>query len=722
MHADIPLTRDLLLVGGGHAHALVLRRWGMDPLPGVRVTVINPGADAPYTGMLPGHVAGHYDRDALDIDLVRLARFAGARLIDGAVTGIDAGARGVIVAGRGRIEYDVASLDVGIHSDMPDLPGFAEHGTPAKPLDLFARGWRAHLAAAREGAAADVAVIGGGVAGVELAMAMAHALRTADIPARVTVLEAAPDLTGCGARARRLLRDAMTRLGVTLRTGVEVAAIHADRVALAGGETIPAVFVTGATGARPHPWLAQSGLPVHEGFVRVGPTLAVEGHDDLFAVGDCTHLTHAPRPKAGVYAVRAAPVLHRNLRAALTGGPARAYRPQRTYLKLVSLGGKRAVAEKAALALAAPWLWRWKDRIDRRFMAKLRDLPAMARTALPPVVADGVRDVAGDAPLCGGCGSKVGAGALAATLAAMPPPLRDDVLSRPGDDAAVLRAGAGRQVFTTDHLRAFTEDHALMARIAAIHALGDVWAMGAAPQAALASLVLPRMSETLQRRTLAEMLSAAGEVLRDAGAELVGGHTTMGAELTVGFAITGLHGGTPIGHDGARPGDALLLTRAIGTGTLLAGEMARRARGRDVMAVLAAMSVPQGDAAAILAGARAMTDVTGFGLAGHLTAICRASGVGAEIALETVPVHAGALELADAGVRSTLHPSNVAAAPVAGASGPRGALLHDPQTAGGLLAAVAPEAAAGLLERLRTAGHRAERIGTVTDDLVLRCV
>ena len=722
MHADIPLTRDLLLVGGGHAHALVLRRWGMDPLPGVRVTVVNPGADAPYTGMLPGHVAGHYDRDALDIDLVRLARFAGARLIDGAVTEIDAEARHVVVAGRGRIEYDVASLDVGIHSAMPELPGFAEHGTPAKPLDLFARGWRAHLAAARTGAPADVAVIGGGVAGVEMALAMAQALREADVAADVSVLEAAPNLTGCGEAARRLLRRAMAELGVGLRTGVEVASVGKDRVVLSDGEAIPAAFVAGATGARPHPWLAQSGLPVHEGFVRVGPTLSVEGYRDLFAAGDCAHLTHAPRPKAGVYAVRAAPFLHHNLRAALSGGRSRTYRPQRSYLKLVSLGGKRAVAEKAGVALAGSWLWRWKDRIDRRFMAKLTDIPAMARPALPARVADGVRDVAGDAPLCGGCGSKVGAGALGAVLAAMPAPARDDVLSRPGDDAAVLRAGAGRQVFTTDHLRAFTEDHALMARIAANHALGDVWAMGAAPQAALASLVLPRMSEALQRRTLAEMMAAAGEVLRAAGADLVGGHTTMGAELTVGFAITGLHAGTPIGHDGARPGDALLLTRPIGSGTLLAGEMAGRARGRDVLAALGAMSQPQGDAAVILAGAHAMTDVTGFGLAGHLAAICRASGVGAEIALDAVPVYPGALALAEAGVRSTLYPSNLAAAPVSGATGPRGTLLHDPQTAGGLLAAVLPDAVEDLLERLQSAGHEAARIGTLTNDPGLRCV
>ena len=140
--ANLPLTRDLVLVGGGHTHALVLRKWAMMPLAGVRVTLVNPGPDAPYSGMLPGFVAGHYGRGDLDIDLVRLARFAGARIVLGTVRGIDTAARQVHVPDRPPIAYDLASVNVGITSAMPDLPGFAEHGIPAKPLGPFARRWR----------------------------------------------------------------------------------------------------------------------------------------------------------------------------------------------------------------------------------------------------------------------------------------------------------------------------------------------------------------------------------------------------------------------------------------------------------------------------------------------------------------------------------------------------------------------------------------------------
>ena len=685
----------------------------MDPLPGARLTVVNPGPTAPYTGMLPGHVAGHYARDALDIDLVRLARFAGAALIDGRVTALDPLARTAHVEGRGEVAFDVASLDIGITSDMPEIPGFAAHAVAAKPLGPFAEAWRAYRAAAEAGGRSpQVAMIGGGVAGQELAMAMARALRDAGLAPLVTVLEAADAPSGTGARAQARLLRAMAGLGVTLRTGVRVAAIGAEGVTLEDGEAIPAAFVAAAAGARPQGWLAGTGLPLHEGNVRVGPTLQVEGHDALFAVGDCAHMAFAPRPKAGVFAVRQAPALHDNLRAALSGGRMRRYRPQSTYLKLISLGGRTALAEKAGIAVQGPLLWRWKDAIDRRFMARLTDLPVMPVPALPASRADGEAPAR---PLCAGCGSKVGGDALAAALARIPPPARADVLSRPGDDAAVLAHGRARQVLTTDHLRAFTHDAALMTRIAAVHALGDVWAMGARPQAVLATVILPRMSEALQARTLAEVLATAAEVMGAAGADLVGGHSTMGAETVIGFTVTGLCDGAPIGHAGARPGDAIVLTRPIGTGTILAAEMAMAARGRDVAAMLARMAAPQGDAAAILAGAHAMTDVTGFGLAGHLAAICRASGVAAELALDAVPLHDGALALAEAGHASSLHAANVRAAPVTGGSGGRLALLHDPQTAGGLLAAVDADEADALVARLRAAGHDAARIGRVVD-------
>jgi len=702
MHAaPLPLTRDLVLIGGGHSHALVLRKWAMKPLPGVRVTLINPDPTAPYSGMLPGHVAGHYARADLEIDLVRLARFAGARLVLGAALGLDPEARLVHVGGRPPVAYDVASINVGITTAMPALPGFAEHAVPAKPLGTFAAAWAAYLGGAGE---ASVAMIGGGVAGAELAMAMAHALRAAGRAATVHLVERDRVLATLPAPAARRLRAALAACGVILHEQTGVAAVDAGGLSLTGGGRIAAGFITGAAGALPPAWLGDTGLALHEGFVRVDARLRTSA-PGVFAAGDCAHLDHAPRPKAGVYAVREAPVLFENLRATLAGtGGLRRYRPQRDFLKLITLGRRGALASRFGLTLAGPAIWRWKDRIDRRFMDRFHDLPPMPAPELPWPRAAGLRAALGPKPLCGGCGAKLGRAALLRALGAA---------DAPGDDAAILATGGATQVISTDHLRALTEDPFTMARIAAIHALGDIWAMGARPQAAVLSVIVPRQTDALAERALAEIVAGVRDMLAEAGAELVGGHSTQGAEMTIGLTVTGLCESAPLTLGGARSGDALILTKPLGSGVIMAAEMERKADGAVVAAALEAMQQPQGAAAAILRGAHAMTDVTGFGLAGHLLNLCARSGTGAEIVLADVPLLDGAEALAARGVQSSLAPANRALLPGAPA-GARADLLFDPQTGGGLLAAV-PGDPVPLLAALRQAGFAAAAIGRITD-------
>ena len=712
MMVDLPMVRDLVLVGGGHTHALVMRKWGMQALAGVRLTLINPGATAAYSGMLPGFVAGHYDRDELDIDLVKLARFAGARLIDGAVTGIDTDARLITVPGRPPIAYDVVSLDVGITSDMPSLPGFTQHAIPAKPLGTFATRWNTFRATATE---PHIAIIGGGVAGAELAMAMAHSLQQSRKTPVIHLIDRSSVLAGIGKTARRQMLAALDRCDVTVVEQADVTLIDANYIELADGRRIRSDFTTGAAGARPHDWQRNIGVDLHEGFVAVNDNLQ-SSDPAVFAVGDCAHLRNAPRPKAGVFAVREAPVLFDNLRAVLSGGEMRPYSPQKDYLKLISLGGKSALAERFGTAFAGPLLWRWKDHIDRKFMRQFEELPMMRQPDLPLTRATGLKEALGHKPMCGGCGAKVGRAALRDALKALPVTGRTDVQLVAGDDAGLLCMGAVRQVISTDHLRAFTADPVVMTRIAAIHALGDIWAMGAMPQAATVNLVLPRLSADLQRRTLSEIMATAHAALAEAGAAIVGGHTSLGSELTVGFTVTGLCERDPITLAGAKQGDALILTKALGSGTIMAAEMAGTAKGGIVADALRLMCQPQAAASGILLGAHAMTDVTGFGLLGHLSGICEASGTGAQLDLDRIPMMNGAELLAAAGVHSTLFRDNlVGSGPVTGPMGPRTDLLYDPQTAGGLLAAVGAEQAEDLVQKLRDAGYeQAAVIGHIT--------
>jgi len=723
MHSNsttYPTVKDIVLVGGGHAHALVALNWAMNPLAGVRLTIINPNPAAPYTGMLPGHIAGHYTSGAMMIDLVRLARHAGARLILGRAMGLNPDTSEVQLEGGRTLPYDLCSIDIGISSDLPRVAGFAAHGHAAKPLGSYADAWATFLT--RDLAAPNLVLIGAGVGGVELALASAHRLRSMGRQPTITLVQrGARALDNVGSIARAMLLDELRRAGITLLTGAEPAQITDSAVILTDGRSLRSDFTLAVAGTRGQSWLQDTGLALVDGHINVRPDLR-SSNPHVFAVGDCAHLGFAPRAKAGVYAVRAAPILAHNLRAALLGQPLRAFAPQRDYLKLISLGDRRAVADKWQLPLRGRWLWRLKDKIDCDFMDKFARYPAMPSPAAPPNAVQGLVEAMGDKPMCGGCGGKLGADQLSGALRALPAPRRADVVTARGDDAAVLRSGDDFQVITTDHLRSFGLDPALMARIAAVHALGDVWAMGAAPQAALAQITLPPAAPDIAAQMLAEIMAAATEVMTRAGADMVGGHTAFGDSLSIGFTVTGLCA-RPILKSGAQLGDALILTKPLGSGVIMAAEMALgRADGlilgEVVARALAHMQRDQGAAAAILAPhAHAISDVTGFGLAGHLLEMLDGARLGAQIRAQAIPLMQGALVLAQAGYSSGLLPTNIAAhaGRVDSAAVSLGDLLHDPQTAGGLLAAVPADMADGLLAALHAGGDDdAAIIGHIT--------
>lgn len=685
-HRPLPITRDLVLLGGGHAHALVLRKWAMAPLPGAQVTIVNPQVKAPYTGMLPGFVAGHYDREELDIDLVRLARQANARLVIDRAVGIDLERKKVQLAESPNLAYDALSIDIGITSKLVDLSGADKHLVPAKPLGTLSTAWNALIERAKNtGFKPSIAILGGGVAGVELALSMAFRLRTEIAGGgSVRLIEAGNTLLGeLRAQARKALLRELERSNVevllnTIATEVSEQGVHTGP----SNQLIDANFIVSAAGARPHDWLESTGLKLRDGYIAVDEHLKAIETPSVYASGDCAHLIDAPRPKAGVFAVRQAPVLFNNLRTELSSGQLRSYRPQNDYLKLISTGRKSAVTDKWGLGLSGDWVWRLKDRIDRKFMDQFRGTIDMPGTKLPPTVAHGVSEyIQQHENPCGGCGAKVGQTSLIEGLGLASPEM---------EDAAIIGPVNSPRILSTDHLRAFNSDPYVLAKIAAVHALGDVWAMGATPEAALSQIVLPPLSREKQANMLREIMVGAREVMEASSAKIVGGHTSSGAELTIGFTLSAPAGPNIVRQNSAKDGDVIILTKPIGTGVLLAAEMRQMADGDDYEAAIESMLHPQAQASKILAkSATAMTDVTGFGLAGHLLNILLASNVSAHLVGASVPLLMGAIEHAEAGVRSTLWTSNMNQQD--SVNMPEGALkdlFFDPQTCGGLLATV----------------------------------
>ena len=373
MLAAAAISRDLVLVGGGHSHALVLRMLAMRPIEGLRVTLVSPASHTPYSGMLPGLVAGHYTFEQAHIDLARLCQWAGVRFIAGEVTALDSRARRLSLAGRPDIEYDLASIDIGSQPELDSVPGARQHAVPVKPVSGLWQRWQQllqRLAALPAGQRCRIAVVGGGAGSVELALAMAH--RLARHPVVMELWCGAPAiLQGYNVGARKGVMAALARHGVALALDARVERVEANSLLLADGRQAPFDALFWCTGAAAAPWIAASGLPVDaQGFLAVTDTLQSVADERVFGAGDiATQLNH-PRPKAGVYAVREAPVLARNLLAAFTGTPLTPYVPQSHFLSLISLGSRRAVASWGRINLEGPLVWRLKDHIDRKFMRR----------------------------------------------------------------------------------------------------------------------------------------------------------------------------------------------------------------------------------------------------------------------------------------------------------------------------------------------------------------
>jgi selenide,water dikinase len=722
MQSPVPIAQDLVLVGGGHAHVHVLKRFGMRPADGVRLTLLTRDLETPYSGMLPGYVAGLYRFDECHIDLVRLARFAGARLIHDEANGLDRAARRVVCDAHPPIRYDVLSLDIGSTPRLDDVPGAAEHTVSVKPIDRFALRWEALLERAQDLGHIRLAIVGGGAGGVELALSAQHRLKglLGTMP-EVTLVTREGLLPSHNERTRQRFATIFAERGIRIVTHNPIVRVEPGHLIAADGSRIPfddALWVTEAVGA---PWLAETGLPLDErGFLIIDETLRSPADAAIFAAGDIATMPTHPREKAGVFAVRQGPPLADNLRRALAGRRLRRAVPQKHALALIGTGDGYAVASRGRHEAYAAILWRLKNWIDRRWMRRYTQLPAMAEED-------------GDGAMrCGGCAAKVPAAVLGRVVARLDAGSSDAVAIGLGspDDAALLNfPGAPPLLQTVDFFRAMVSDPYLFGRIAATHALGDIYAMGGLPETALAIATLPPAHPAVVEEDLFHMLKGGTEVLEAAGAVLVGGHSAEGAELALGFAVTGrTRPGQLMRKGGLRPGDRLLLTKPLGTGVILAAEMRGQARARSVEAAIAAMLQPAGEASACLAahGATACTDVTGFGLLGHLLEMLAASStagiaVGARLDPEAIPALDGARALLAGGLTSSLHGANLAAlaalAPAAAEPDPAfAALLVDPQTAGGFLAGLPAERALPCRDELCRLGYRAALIGVVVPE------
>ncbi len=712
-------SKHIVLLGIGHTNAHIVRQWGMHPIPDTSLTCLSDNGIAAYSGMLPAVLAGQLPPADMEIDLVRLCSSVGARLITSHVTGLDKTQRLIHFSDRPSIPFDVLSIGIG---SVPSVDGVQVSGDSLlkiKPMQTFLDRLATALDAAiirmqhkavnaAKDAADDsgrplkIAIAGSGVAGMEITCCLPPFLRKhTSLPFSLEVVTRSADiLDGVIPSMRKRVLDVLQQRNIPVRTGKTILRADDDGLHLNDGSLVEADLIIWATGASHPELLSQLDLPVDgRGFLATNNTLQSTSALPIFAVGDTGTIVTEKLPKAGVYAVRQGPILWQNIQATLSHEPLTPYVPQRSFLKLLNTGDGHAIGEWKGFSFGGRLAMQLKQRIDSRFM-KMYRVPDIADSSAEPMQ-------------CKGCGCKLGGAVLEGALTSVMGNSATALIKQEDmDDAAIINTSAGQIVASTDFFSNPFDDPFLAGRVVALHSASDLIAMGASVTAALANVVLPKGESNSQRQALHELLAGARLEFEAMGGSIVGGHTIVGPRWEVGFTVIG----EPLSEALLRKqnlavGDILYVTKPLGIGVLSAAHMRSQCRARDYQTLIETMLQRQHPIAAIAAqlGINAGTDITGFGLAGHLIEMLKASQTSATLYLNKLPILPGTARAIESGIESTLAPDNrhiecLLEATTANIARPEYKVLFDPQTSGGLLLGVSPSLASAFEQRIKDAG------------------
>ena len=717
----------IVLLGAGHTNAHVLRMWKMKPIENAQLVCVSNYPIATYSGMMPGVLAGQYSVPEMEIDLVRFCASAGVRLVLGNVTGIYREQRELQFADRPPLAYEYLSVGVGSRPTTKGVEVKDDSRLVAvKPMQTFLERLQAHLrTTAKSPTKPRIAIVGGGIGSIEIAFCLDRRIKdnpeslglSAGQQVEITLLTGAKRVgAGLIDSTQDRVKAAFDLHGLKQQTGSRVKTIDGQQLQLADGTSHDFDLIIWATSAVAPELLSVFDLDVDDrGFLKTRPTLQTISDDNIFVVGDSGTMVDFDLPKAGVFAVRQGPVLWDNLQRAVWNRKLTSYQPQRSFLKLINTADGKTIAERGKRSFYAGWCWYLKNRIDQKFMRMYQDYTPMAMT--PPTPSNEE-----DAMRCLGCGGKIGSKMLSSILDELEVPEHPDViigLDQP-DDAAIVRTQDNQVTVTTDFFASPLDDPYLSGRIAVLNSVSDCFVMGAQPTGALAMVQLPLGHPRAQRQVMRELMAGAVEELNRAGAVIVGGHSIEGPRLIAGFTVLGNQLSDPKTKGMLKPGDQLILTKPIGSGVLLAALMQGKLPAKDYQPMIESMLKSNQVALKLIEkfGILAMTDVTGFGLAGHAAEMLKASQCSATIRMDDVPRLQGCQDLIEAGVESTLAPENRFAAEKVKLNVPessRYASLYDPQTCGGLLLGISSGAVTEALEFLTSQGfENSAVIGEVT--------
>ncbi|MBU2864572.1 selenide, water dikinase SelD [Reinekea forsetii] len=687
--------RDIVFIGGGHCHALAIRMLAMKPLQNARLTLITDTLQTPYSGMLPGYIAGHYSLDDIHIDLNLLCQRANVRLIHGRVCGLDLNKKEIKIIGQANIRYDKVSINTGSTPNL-GVPGAAEFALGVKPVSQLTQTWQTLLDKCNAQKKPHWAIVGAGAAGIEMTLAIAHRFKQSNKSIHLSLVHAGECiLPHVKSGTRKIAEKALANAHVSVVSHFRVAEVHQSSIVSTHEQKLDVDQSIWCTPATAPAWPSESGLATDDnGFIAVNEFLQSTSHGDVFACGDVAAMLKSPRPKSGVYAVRSAPFLVKNLRAVMLGNAMAPLNLQTDFLSLISLGDTRAVGQRFGVSFSGNWVWQWKNRIDQAFMSKFNaPLSAMDSVENEPMH-------------CAGCGSKIGPELLTSTLKELPifpnSTLKPDLTL--AEDAAVAAVHQDVAMLQSiDGFRAFTDDMYRLGVVATHHAINDLYAMGNTPTSAQVWVNLAFNHPRLIQRDFKRLMTGITETLLHHETTLVGGHSTEGAETHVALVVNG------IGHsvwpkNAVEEGDWLLLNKPLGSGILLAADAQGKAPAPSKEALWHVLQQSNRDFFLAIKNEKihAATDVTGFGLIGHLLEMLKHRSLAANLNVEDLPLIPGALDASHQGITSSLMPKLLPLLNECSLNNTQQALVNcliDPQTNGGLLVSTDPSTAKEIIAK-----------------------
>ena len=719
--SQIP-SKEIVFIGGGHSHAIALRHFGENPIPGVRLTLITDALHAPYSGMLPGHIAGFYSFEQAHIDLYRLCEYAGVQLYRDSAIGLDLSRNQVLCANRPPVSFDLVSIDIGSTPNQLQVPGAQTYAIPAKPVSQFLDRWRETIEAfARHPTQPlKLAIVGGGAGGVELALTMQQGLfvcrqarggmrnidssfvmYTASFPEIHLFHRGQELMSSHNPFVRKRLTDLIVRRDIQLHLNEQVTRVSAEGIECESGLKLECDKVFWVTQASAPDWLNAAGLATdRDGFILVKDSLQSISHPQVFAAGDIATMVNYTRPKAGVFAVRQGKPLYENIRQAVLGQPAKPYRPQPKILGLIGTGDGSAIASWGKWGLGPnPVLWRWKDWIDRKFMDRFVSFPTSTTSARhgqqknvsPDIISSVLQRLQTDNP-------KI--------------ELLIPCINNP-DNVAIESVTPGILVQSVETLEDPLRDPYQFGILSIHHGLNSLLAKGATPQSLLAAIQLPSTQSLYQEETLYQLLSGMVKALGVSQTQLVGYQVTTGRTLSVTLSSRGYAYPEQLWDSKhLQPGQVLILTKPLGTGTLFAAHQQYRGQGRWLQDAIASMMQSNYPAAVTFMqmGATACRAIGSSGLLQEAVTMVGNGDISLTINLDRLPVLEGAIETSHYGLLSPLHAENSRSSQYASnassfSSHPLYSLLFDPQSSGGLLASVPSPQGMECLKLLQDLGY-----------------